>query len=747
MSGAAVGARVPRASIIVPSYDHGPFVLGAVRSALDQTEPDVEVLVIDDGSTDDSMARLATLDDPRVTVLQHPNRGLSRTLNRGLALARAPWVKFLPSDDMLAPACIERELAAAKAPGTGVVFCLPEVVDAYGHPLADPAPEAWFDTAARDDRSILPGLVERNFLCAPGALFDRDLAREVGGFDPDMKVAQDYDLWLRLLVRRRARLLPERLVRVRWHGSNQSAVATPSTEAERARALLRAVAPGTRDAWIRRFAGDAVGRRGEVVGRRAFAGALLRSGVPDVRALAAELDREADALARGGVAGRVVRMLGGGMRGAVGVARRRLRPRWMRAAGTSSESPPAAPRSRASAPASGLPGESAGAQGSSPLPTWIVLDPSPVPAGEESRATRIAEALASRGAPVALAGEPGRDAGGRGPQGAARARRVAGTLASLRAELDASTGRVCVLVGAPHPVAIAFAREARQAGARVVYDRARAWEGVPDLAWRPDGERALVALADDVVAAKRPLAALASGAGRIVHLLVAPDGDVVDDGSWERIAESLLQATRRPTVAMVGHAAPGEELRSVESLAAAASRHGELAIRATVVSEAPLTAAAPGADVDGIAERARVGFVRCAVPGIWAAQRLGIETTGSEVVVFVEPGNGGPDPAGLLQAVDALAADGGLGAVAIEVDDATPGNRGPDVSPGTGGRGSLAEFEPGGEPARPIVLACSRRALARTPLAEKGPSGRGEADRALVRSLRAAGFRVERVAR
>ncbi|MFM8413015.1 MAG: glycosyltransferase family 2 protein, partial [Alphaproteobacteria bacterium] len=70
-------ARVPRASIIVPSFDHGPFVLGAVRSVLDQTEPDVEVLVIDDGSTDDSLARLATVDDPRMTVLRHPNRCLS----------------------------------------------------------------------------------------------------------------------------------------------------------------------------------------------------------------------------------------------------------------------------------------------------------------------------------------------------------------------------------------------------------------------------------------------------------------------------------------------------------------------------------------------------------------------------------------------------------------------------------------------------------------------------------------------
>ncbi|MFM7144071.1 MAG: glycosyltransferase family 2 protein, partial [Alphaproteobacteria bacterium] len=390
-------ARVPRASIIVPSFDHGPFVLGAVRSVLDQTEPDVEVLVIDDGSTDDSLARLATVDDPRVTVLRHPNRGLSRTLNRGLQFARARWVKFLPSDDMLAPACIERELAAIEDPDVGAVFCLPEVVDAYGHPLADPAPQAWFDTAARDDRSILPGLFERNFLCAPGALFDRELARELGGFDPDMKVAQDYDLWLRLLVRRRARLVPERLVRVRWHGANQSAVATPSTEAERARALVRAVAPGSRGDWIRRFAGEVAGRRGESLGRRSFAGALRRSGVPDVLPLATEMERCADELARGGPAARVARVVRSGLRGAVGLARRRLRPRWMRGVEGGRRSTGAASTAGARVatiePGRFAPASPDVADASGRVPRWIVLDPSPVPVGASTRAARLADAL------------------------------------------------------------------------------------------------------------------------------------------------------------------------------------------------------------------------------------------------------------------------------------------------------------------------------------------------------------------
>ncbi len=273
----------PRVTVLVPSYNHARFVVATVQSVLDQTEPAVEVLVIDDGSTDDSLSRLAAIDDPRVTVLAHENCGLSRTLNRGLALARGRWVKLLPSDDMLAPRCLTLQLEAARAdPGIGVVFCLPEVVDPDGRPLADPAPQAWFDTDARDEPAILPRLVERNFLCAPGALFDRDLARRVGGFDPALAVAQDYDLWLRLLPHTRATLVPRRLVRVRWHGGNQSAVATPATEAERERALRGALDGLGEERWAELFGGAAAGRLG-------LARALIDSGLPSMRPRARRL--------------------------------------------------------------------------------------------------------------------------------------------------------------------------------------------------------------------------------------------------------------------------------------------------------------------------------------------------------------------------------------------------------------------------------------------------------------------------
>ena len=267
-------------SVVVPSYDHAPFVASAVRSALDQVGVSLEVIAIDDGSRDDSVARLREIEDHRLTVVRQENRGLSRTLNRGLELARGRLVKMLPSDDLLEPGALARQAALVRSEGLAVAFSRPTVVDAGGRPLADPAPQAWFDIDAGDSRSLLRALVPRNPLCAPGALFERALALAVGGFDPSLRVAHDYDLWLRLLARGRGRLQPERLVRVRWHGDNQSATADASTEEERAYALVGALVRTGLAWWVERFAPG---------GRPALAVALMQSGLREVRPFARAL--------------------------------------------------------------------------------------------------------------------------------------------------------------------------------------------------------------------------------------------------------------------------------------------------------------------------------------------------------------------------------------------------------------------------------------------------------------------------
>lgn len=264
-------------SVLVPSYQHEAFVADAVRSALAQDGVALEVIAIDDGSTDQSLSRLQAIDDPRLRVVHHANRGLSRTLNRGLQLARGRWAKMLPSDDLLEPDSLAGHVEALEKAGQSLGFARPTIVDEADVALHDPAPQAWFDLEADSADAIFRTLAVRNALCAPSALFDRALALRVGGFDPSLRVAQDYDLWLRLLPHTDAVVDPARRVRARWHGENQSARATEATEAERAYALVGSLVRCGLQEWGRRF-----GEHGYV----GLAEALLASGLREVRPFA-----------------------------------------------------------------------------------------------------------------------------------------------------------------------------------------------------------------------------------------------------------------------------------------------------------------------------------------------------------------------------------------------------------------------------------------------------------------------------
>ncbi|MFP6662701.1 MAG: glycosyltransferase family A protein [Deltaproteobacteria bacterium] len=129
-------ARIPEISVLIPSYNHAAWVVEAVQSVLVQKGVGFEIVVVDDGSSDDSVDRLRAIQDPRLSLIVQENRGLSRALNRALAAARGKWVKFLPSDDLLLPGCLQAQ--AAEVEGCVAVFCRPEVVDGALRPLSCP---------------------------------------------------------------------------------------------------------------------------------------------------------------------------------------------------------------------------------------------------------------------------------------------------------------------------------------------------------------------------------------------------------------------------------------------------------------------------------------------------------------------------------------------------------------------------------------------------------------------------------
>jgi glycosyltransferase involved in cell wall biosynthesis len=192
-------------SILIPTYNGAPYIGPAIDSVLKQDNVDLEVIVVDDNSTDDTVAIVRSYDDPRVRLFQNPdNMGAEGNWNRALELAKGTYIKLLPQDDLLLPGCLATQmavLAADKEENVAMVFGAREIIDESDRVITCRG----FHSAA--GRIPAAGLVRAcvrkgtNVIGEPGAvLFRRSLAERVGRFDSAQPYVIDLDYWLRLLA-------------------------------------------------------------------------------------------------------------------------------------------------------------------------------------------------------------------------------------------------------------------------------------------------------------------------------------------------------------------------------------------------------------------------------------------------------------------------------------------------------------------------------------------------------------------
>ena len=225
----------PEVSVIIPTYNRCAMLHEAIDSELAQSFQDFELIVIDDGSTDGTAEYLRRLDKAiRIERIEH--RGPAAARNRGVELARAPMIGFLDSDDLWAPAKLERHVAFMSANPACAISQTDEI---------------WI----RDGRRVNPGTRHRK---RAGAIFidslqtcligisatmmRTDLFRSLGGFDEIMAAAEDYDLWLRILIDHKAGLLGEPLVTRRGGRPDQTSAATPALDRFRILSLTKLLA-------------------------------------------------------------------------------------------------------------------------------------------------------------------------------------------------------------------------------------------------------------------------------------------------------------------------------------------------------------------------------------------------------------------------------------------------------------------------------------------------------------------------
>lgn len=189
----------PLVSVIVPAYNARVFIHRALESALGQTYPHLEVIIVDDGSTDGTAdhVRQTFGQDTRVRIVTQPNAGPSAARNHGARLARGEYIHFLDADEWWTPNKIERSLALFKQHNVAVVY-------GHGFPIdADTLQEIPLEKPPLPSGDVfcdwLIGLMAGgNFGVTSSFMIRREAFESSGGFDTAIPIAQDYDLWIRL---------------------------------------------------------------------------------------------------------------------------------------------------------------------------------------------------------------------------------------------------------------------------------------------------------------------------------------------------------------------------------------------------------------------------------------------------------------------------------------------------------------------------------------------------------------------
>jgi glycosyltransferase involved in cell wall biosynthesis len=188
----------PLVSIILPTFNRLRYLRPAVDSVFAQTFSDWELIVADDGSTDETAAYLAALEDaPRVRVLRLTHTGNPGTVrNAAWRVARGEYIAFLDSDDIWLPEKLRLQVESLRSrPERGWSHTAFTLIDEAGQLLTGPGARTWPAVGG----SVLERLIRMEVVVAtPSVMVRRELLEHVGGFDASQRMCEDYDLWLRL---------------------------------------------------------------------------------------------------------------------------------------------------------------------------------------------------------------------------------------------------------------------------------------------------------------------------------------------------------------------------------------------------------------------------------------------------------------------------------------------------------------------------------------------------------------------
>jgi glycosyltransferase involved in cell wall biosynthesis len=219
---------MPKVSVVIPTYNYAHFLGETIRSVLDQTFTEFELIIVDDGSTDNTREVVAGFKDPRIIYIYQENRGVSAAQNNGINASTGGYIAILGSDDLWLPRNLELKVKVLDSRPEVALVCS----DAYYfdnetgatlHRLWEGTPShPGVDPRRASQRPLRELLAPGCFIMPQATLLRRRVFDEVGGFDESLRAGEDWDLFVRITRRFPVETIDIPLVRIRRHNCSLS---------------------------------------------------------------------------------------------------------------------------------------------------------------------------------------------------------------------------------------------------------------------------------------------------------------------------------------------------------------------------------------------------------------------------------------------------------------------------------------------------------------------------------------------
>ncbi|MEO1429163.1 MAG: glycosyltransferase family A protein [Cyanobacteria bacterium J06633_8] len=206
---------MPKVSVIIPAYNAMSFLPETLKSVFKQTFTDFEILVVNDGSSDDIVEWVSQIKDPRVKLISQTNQGVSAARNAGIRKAQGEYIAFIDADDLWEATKLEKQVNCMEAnPSVGLVYTWTAFIDQFGKPtsiskISHAQGDVWEEIVIRD--MISPGA---------SAMVRAECFDKVGLFDVGLSIGEDRDMWTRIAAIYPFAVVKEFLTLYRRHSSN-----------------------------------------------------------------------------------------------------------------------------------------------------------------------------------------------------------------------------------------------------------------------------------------------------------------------------------------------------------------------------------------------------------------------------------------------------------------------------------------------------------------------------------------------